>query len=196
MFQRVILTILLHFYRVLIIIDPNIGNEMGKGTDDTVHENGNETSKLVVTLLHLVVFTALELLSVIKLYDPVSYVDWFLFIVATIGIFICYSAYWSLGKFYTFSIGIRKDHRLVSSGPYRYLVHPGYTGQYTVILGSLLFYNVYWIPTIALLTYMIYIYARRIVYEEHMLTQQFGNDYHSFISERYRFIPFIVDLFK
>src|SRR5437016_4422658 len=102
MFQRVILTVLLHFYRVLIIIDPNVGNEMGMGTDDAVHERGNETSKLVVTLLHLAGFTVLELLSVAKLYDPVSYVDWLLFLVATIGICICYSAYWTLGKFYTF----------------------------------------------------------------------------------------------
>jgi protein-S-isoprenylcysteine O-methyltransferase Ste14 len=181
---------------VLIIIDPNVGNEMGKGTDDAVHENGNETSKLVVTLLHLGAFTILELLSVVKLYDPVSYMDWLLFIVATIGVCICYWAYWSLGKFYTFTIGIRKDHILVSSGPYRYLVHPGYVGQYMVIFGSLMFYNVDIIPTIALLAYMMYIYVRRMSYEEQMLTQQFGDEYKTFISERYHLFPFPFDLFK
>jgi len=196
MFQRVILTILLHFYRVLIIIDPNVGNEMGKSKDDSVYEKGNETSKLLVTLLHLIAFTTLELLSVAKLYNPIGYIDWMLFGIATIGVCICYWAYLTLGKFYTFTIGIRNEHKLVITGPYRYFIHPGYIGQYMVIFGSLMFYNVYIIPTIVLLAYMMYIYTRRINAEERMLTEQFGDSYKMFMSERWRFFPLLVDLLK
>lgn len=38
---------------------------------------------------------------------------------------MCYRA---LGKFFTFEVAIRRDHKLVTSGPYAYCRHPGYLG--------------------------------------------------------------------
>src|SRR5215470_11462390 len=48
-----------------------------------------------------------------------------------------------LGRFYSESVRIRSDHRLVSSGPYRFVRHPIYLGvilfslSFGIILGSL-----------------------------------------------------------
>ena len=196
MIQRVLLTILLHFYRDLIIIDPNVGNEMGKDRSDAVHQKGNQTSHILITLLNLSAITVLELLSLFKLHYHLSYFDWLMFAFATVGVILCYWAYWSLGRLYTFTIGIRNSHTLVSSGPYRYLVHPGYVGQYMVLTGCLMFYNVYLTPTILFLIYMAYVYIRRMIAEERMLAERFGNEYTTFMSERWRFFSFVVDLLK
>ncbi|KAF8069225.1 hypothetical protein FPV67DRAFT_1111501 [Lyophyllum atratum] len=44
--------------------------------------------------------------------------------------------YHSLGTLFTFQITIRKDHRLIKTGPYAYVRHPGYTALILVILGA------------------------------------------------------------
>ncbi|KAI0667638.1 hypothetical protein C8Q78DRAFT_315138 [Trametes maxima] len=45
---------------------------------------------------------------------------------------LCYRA---LGKHFTFHVTIRKDHRLVTSGPYAIVRHPSYTALGLVVLG-------------------------------------------------------------
>ena len=50
--------------------------------------------------------------------------------------------WWSqreLGSMFTFEVGIRKDHRLVESGPYAVLRHPSYTGLLLGIVGIAVF---------------------------------------------------------
>jgi protein-S-isoprenylcysteine O-methyltransferase Ste14 len=48
-------------------------------------------------------------------------------IATTVGTAIRLGAYRELGRFFTFSLAIRKDHKLVTSGPYSYVRHPSYT---------------------------------------------------------------------
>ncbi|KAJ3576745.1 hypothetical protein NP233_g218 [Leucocoprinus birnbaumii] len=49
-------------------------------------------------------------------------------IMTTAGGFIRYQCYQALGSMFTFEMSIRKDHMLVTSGPYGVVRHPGYTG--------------------------------------------------------------------
>ena len=39
---------------------------------------------------------------------------------------------------FTFEMSIRKDHMLITSGPYGVVRHPGYTGFLLVVIGMLL----------------------------------------------------------
>jgi protein-S-isoprenylcysteine O-methyltransferase Ste14 len=50
----------------------------------------------------------------------------------------CYSA---LGKYFTFEMGIARDHRLVTTGPYSIVRHPSYTGAVLAYLGLLCYYG-------------------------------------------------------
>ena len=43
-----------------------------------------------------------------------------------------------LGRFFTFDFSIRKEHKLITSGPYAYVRHPSYTGYLMNVLGFLL----------------------------------------------------------
>jgi len=45
----------------------------------------------------------------------------------------CYRA---LGKFFTFELSVKKDHKLVKTGPYAWVRHPGYFAIVLVIVGS------------------------------------------------------------
>jgi len=61
-----------------------------------------------------------------------------MFIGATVmilGIMVRYSAQCELGKYFTWEMGMRRDHKLVTSGMYRFVRHPAYTGLYAICLG-------------------------------------------------------------
>ncbi|KAI0071611.1 hypothetical protein K474DRAFT_587040 [Panus rudis PR-1116 ss-1] len=45
---------------------------------------------------------------------------------------ICYRA---LGRQFTFELSLRKDDKLITSGPYAYVRHPSYTGAFACIIG-------------------------------------------------------------
>ena len=47
---------------------------------------------------------------------------------ASVGGLIRYKCYRTLGSMFTFEMSIRKDHILVTSGPYAIVRHPSYTG--------------------------------------------------------------------
>src|ERR1700742_2244743 len=46
----------------------------------------------------------------------------------------CYHA---LGTLFTFQITVRENHRLVNTGPYAYVRHPGYTSLIFVLIGMM-----------------------------------------------------------
>ncbi|KAI0647935.1 hypothetical protein C8Q79DRAFT_540000 [Trametes meyenii] len=51
------------------------------------------------------------------------------------GGFLRVLCYRTLGKHFTFHVTIRKDHRLVTNGPYAIVRHPSYTALALVVLG-------------------------------------------------------------
>ncbi|KAL9710532.1 hypothetical protein Ac2012v2_006066 [Leucoagaricus gongylophorus] len=57
---------------------------------------------------------------------------------ATIGGLIRHRCYRVMGRMFTFEMSIRRDHKLVTSGPYGVVRHPGYTGILLVVSGMLL----------------------------------------------------------
>lgn len=48
------------------------------------------------------------------------------------------TCYRTLGRLFTFSLTIRKDHRLVTTGPYAFVRHPAYLGTLALIAGVVL----------------------------------------------------------
>ena len=48
---------------------------------------------------------------------------------------LCYRA---LGRHFTFELSLRKDHKLVTDGPYAVVRHPSYTALIMVTVGTLL----------------------------------------------------------
>jgi protein-S-isoprenylcysteine O-methyltransferase Ste14 len=96
----------------------------------------------------------------------------------------------TLGKFFTATIQIKKDHELIQAGPYRYIRHPSYLGILIISLGlGIALAN--WISLILCIMIPTIGLVQRIKFEEKELEQHFGKQYQDYIKYTWRVIPHI-----
>ena len=91
---------------------------------------------------------------------------------------------------YTGHVQVRADHRLIQSGPYRFIRHPGYLGYVLIGLGVVISYAS-WIGLAALLFLLLPGLAYRMRVEERLLTEQFGEEYTNYTKKTRKLIPWI-----
>jgi protein-S-isoprenylcysteine O-methyltransferase len=95
-----------------------------------------------------------------------------------------------LGKFFTATIQIQKDHELIQTGPYRYIRHPSYLGILILSMGlGIALAN--WISLILCILLPTIGLMQRIRFEEKELEQHFGKQYQDYIKNTWRVIPLI-----
>jgi protein-S-isoprenylcysteine O-methyltransferase Ste14 len=93
----------------------------------------------------------------------------------------------SLGKNLTDTVVTRKDHTLVTSGPYRFVRHPFYDALALYLLAVLLITaNWFLFLNGALVFALLVIRTRR---EEERLLARFGDDYRRYTERTGRFLP-------
>ena len=95
----------------------------------------------------------------------------------------------ALGPHMTPVIQLREGHRLVQSGPYRYIRHPAYTAILTGGFGQALLYLSLPLALITLLLVALATYRAQV--EEELLSspEAFGAEYVSYASRTGRFLP-------
>lgn len=97
----------------------------------------------------------------------------------------------SLGKYFTATVQIKEDHRLIKTGPYRIVRHPSYTGAFiAIIAGGIILSSLtgFIISCIA----MIIAYYVRIGIEEKELITRFGDEYLLYKLETKMMIPYVL----
>jgi len=96
----------------------------------------------------------------------------------------------SLGTFYTRTLVVGEQQRLIQAGPYRLVRHPGYLGDLVLWIGAgIAAGNGIILGGIALLFLLAYGYRVRV--EEAMLTRSFGEAYKQYVRRTWRLIPFL-----
>lgn len=106
-----------------------------------------------------------------------------------IGFAIAFVAIATLGMSYSSTLVIRKGHRLVTHGIYRFVRHPIYLGVLTVCIGI----PVHTASPIGVVTMAVLlpIFINRIRLEERLLSEEFGEAYESYRGSTNRLIPFL-----
>ena len=104
------------------------------------------------------------------------------------GITLRWTAIYTLGKYFTPKVMIQADHRLVRSGPYRYLRHPSYTGALIAHLGLGLSFSNWFTLALSSLPYLVATFYRMRV-EEVALKEALGEDYLGYAKDTKRLIP-------
>lgn len=106
------------------------------------------------------------------------------------GIGLRLSAMSTLGRYFTFTVQSSADQPVVSTGPYRFVRHPGYTGVLLAMVGlGLLLAN--WLAVVALAVVVAAGMTYRISVEERALVATLGQPYEDYRSTRSRLIPYV-----
>jgi protein-S-isoprenylcysteine O-methyltransferase Ste14 len=111
-------------------------------------------------------------------------------VIAWLGIGLRWCAFHTLGRYFTFRVQTSADQPVISSGPYRLLRHPGYTGVELVLIGLGFLYD-NWLAVAATAIFPLLGLVNRIRVEERALNAALGESYRSFASTRKRMIPFV-----
>ncbi|RHZ89197.1 hypothetical protein Glove_18g41 [Diversispora epigaea] len=144
-----------------------------------------------------------------------------LVITETIGIALRLWCFKTLEEFFTFDLRIKKDHKLITHGPYRYLIHPSYTAllflwphityfasqfapfvklyesslppiAYSILSYSISKCNLLSIEFIIFMTLLVLSTLHRIKLEEAMLKNHFGKEWVEYVKTRWRLIPYLI----
>ncbi|PKH08508.1 MULTISPECIES: methyltransferase family protein [Planomicrobium] len=106
------------------------------------------------------------------------------------GVFLRYWGIIHLKAQFTRHVTVQEGDGIVSTGPYRKLRHPLYTGLLLIAVGMALFFQ-------SILTAIIggalvgWALVRRMDGEEELLVKEFGEEYREWMKRRARLIPFI-----
>ncbi|MBN2734623.1 MAG: isoprenylcysteine carboxylmethyltransferase family protein [Methanomicrobiaceae archaeon] len=92
---------------------------------------------------------------------------------------------------WSMKLEIGKGHRLVTSGPYRYIRHPMYTAFYLMMAGQFLLVSNWFVGLFGILSFTILCIAR-IPNEEDMMTEEFGDDYTEYKKRTKKIIPYLI----
>lgn len=89
---------------------------------------------------------------------------------------------------YSGHVEVQADHKLVQTGPYRRVRHPGYLGYLLAALGVSIGYSS-WIGLMVIPLLLLPALAYRMKVEERLLTGQFGEKYLEYSRKTSRLIP-------
>ena len=111
-------------------------------------------------------------------------------IVTALGLLLAIWARVHLGRYWSGTIAIKQDHRLIRTGPYAWVRHPIYTGLLVGMAGTAIAVGE---VSGLLATVLIFIaYYRKIRIEERFLVEQFGPEYVQYQHEVKALVPLVV----
>ena len=96
-----------------------------------------------------------------------------------------------LGRFFTLTVRVQSDHKIVEAGPYRFVRHPSYTGLLFLMIGISLALQTLEGFFINLVVFGL-VFGYRIYLEEHALLNALGDEYRSYSKRTKRLIPYVL----
>ncbi len=96
-----------------------------------------------------------------------------------------------LGAWFSTTLGVKRDHQLIDTGPYALARHPIYTGLALVLLGGTLVYNRGPALLFLFLPFCAFFYWQSVV-EERLLVNHFGDAYRRYRERIGRLLPRIL----
>jgi protein-S-isoprenylcysteine O-methyltransferase Ste14 len=108
-----------------------------------------------------------------------------------LGILVRQWAIAVLGRFFSLTVQVADDHRVVEKGPYRLVRHPSYTGVLITFIGLGLAVQS-WGALLVLLGVFGLSFGYRMRVEEKTLLSELGEDYANYMKRTKRIIPYLI----
>jgi protein-S-isoprenylcysteine O-methyltransferase Ste14 len=116
--------------------------------------------------------------------------EWIRWLGVVIGVLCVAGVYWlfsSIGGGITPTSATRREHTLVTSGPYRWVRHPLYTIGSSMFISFGMMADNWYIALLGILAFIAM--AVRTPKEEANLVEKFGDEYREYITRTGRFLP-------
>lgn len=177
-------------YIIWLLSEILLNRLLHSGAGDKQHADKNTLSiiwLIIIITIFLSVFISVKYPVVISAKEWLPYAGLGIIIA---GMLIRLLAVYSLGRFFTVDVTIRKDHRLKKDGLYKYLRHPSYFASFLSFVGFGISLN-NWLSLLLIIAAIFTAFVLRIKVEEKILTEQFGPEYLEYKKSTYRLIPFL-----
>ena len=107
-----------------------------------------------------------------------------------IGLIIRIHSMRTLQQYFTYSVAKVENHKIIESGLYKFIRHPGYLGQWMIFAGiSISLSN--WLSVLLMMIPVSIGYFYRINVEESFMVEQMGESYLNYQRRTKRIIPMI-----
>jgi protein-S-isoprenylcysteine O-methyltransferase Ste14 len=110
-------------------------------------------------------------------------------VVVLLGLGLAVWARLYLGRNWGMPMTERVEPELVTSGPYRFVRHPIYSGLLLATIGTALAVNLYWLIALVVLG-AYFIYSARV--EEHNMAKSFPDSYPTYRAHTKMLVPFVL----
>ncbi len=123
-------------------------------------------------------------------WSKIALPEWVRWLGVGVGILCVLGVYWlfsSIGSGITPTSATRKEHQLVTSGPYRWVRHPLYTFGSSLFIAFGLMADNWFIALLGILAFIAM--ASRTPKEESNLIEKFGDEYRDYMKRTGRYFP-------
>lgn len=148
-------------------------------------------------LLWIVIMVSVSLAATFSNYAPfrihasLRSVEMIALLLLVGGLVLRWTSVIVLGRYFTVNVAVMHDHRVIDSGPYRYVRHPSYSGLLLAFLGLGLFFN-NWLSLAIIVVPVTLALLYRIRVEEGALRAVFGAEYADYCARTKRLVPGIL----
>lgn len=181
------------FFCLLIIyfvIMSYYGKKHGGNEKEVIKKQIRKNLPLIFVGISLLLVPLLYLMELIE-FASFQLLDWQRIIggvCALIGIEYFHWTHSTLGKNWSTTIEVKKDHELIVGGPYKYIRHPMYASVYLIYVGFLIL-TANWLVGALLLAPFTLLYVSRVRSEEQMMLEKFGEKYQEYMKKSGRLFP-------
>ena len=159
-----------------------------RGATRVKRDRGSGALIIFTVLVSIILALSLGYAGVGPLPDWVFYPGIFLML---LGVFLRQWAIAVLGRFFSLTVRVAEDHRVIDKGPYRLVRHPSYSGVLITFIGLSLAVQSLG-ALLVLLSVFVVSYGYRMRVEEKALLAELGEDYSNYMKRTKRLIPYII----
>jgi protein-S-isoprenylcysteine O-methyltransferase Ste14 len=166
--------------------DQDTGEKISRKADGTAMMTVIKLGGLLLWLSPLVYLINPQWMAWSKIGLP----EWVRWLGVGSGLLCVVLIYWlfsSIGSGITATSATRAEHKLVTSGPYRWVRHPLYTVGSSLFISFGFMADNWFIPVLGILAFIGM--AARTPKEEANLIEKFGNEYREYMKHTGRFLP-------
>ena len=121
-------------------------------------------------------------------YSAPKLIGWIGAVIFSFAICLLWRSHADLGKHFTYTLGIREDHQLITNGVFKYIRHPMYASHVCwAIAQIMLLHN--WIAGYSFIVVLVPHTIFRVKSEEIMMIEQFGEIYKEYMKNTGRIMP-------